>query len=142
VDDADELGERTVDVADTRDEPRRSVFEPHDEPAARRGLLERRCRVRIDRDAVVCERESAERLADREGAAQLRSTDANAAIEVEHPAELARIAQDLAPVLVVDGVHEALDEREPPRCGLRVPHVVDRLDGLHGATLPYAVRWF
>ena len=80
---------------------------------------------------MFCERQAAERLAHLERAAQVGGADPHAALEPEHLAQPLRRAQHLAAVLVVDRVHEPLDEREPSRRGLRVGEIVDRVDRLH-----------
>ena len=74
------------------------------------------------------------RSASRTSSARRRSApdaDPDAAPSSEHVAQPLRRAQHLAAVLVVDRVHEPLDEREPSRRGLRVCEVVDRVDRLH-----------
>ena len=54
--------------------------------------------------------------------------------------QLARLAQHLAPVLVIDGVDEPLHELQPPGRRLVVVHIRDLVDRLHDApTLAIAV---
>ena len=71
------------------------------------------------------------------GPLEIRAGDGRSWLEqpelAEHRAEPRWIAQHLAPVLVVDGVHEALDEAQPPRRGDALSRIGDLEDGLHPA---------
>ena len=95
---------------------------------------------RIGRDAVVCERELPQRLAQVERTVEVARGDPGTAVEQaeldEQRLQARRGMQHLASVLLIDRVHEPADELEPPRRRVRVEHVVDRVDGLHAQTLP------
>ena len=90
VHDADEIGERAVDVLRGRLERRLARVEADDEPAARGGLLEHAGRSRITRAAVVLECQAAERLAHLERAAQVGGADPDASLEARAPRAAAR----------------------------------------------------
>src|SRR5881398_2475770 len=78
--------------------------------------------------------------AELERALELRAAQSHAPVEAEDRAQALRLAQHLAPVLKVDGVDEPLHDREAARRRLGVGEIVDRLDGLHRATLATARR--